>query len=402
MTRTVALFAGVLCGASLAWAQSEDFGAWKTLFNGKDTAGWVCAKDHGRRGVKAGDAPERWIVVDGALTNGSSRVYDICTADQFDNYELELQYKVPAGGNSGVYLRGQIEIQISDTRGKPAEQMRPGDAGGIYSKIAPIANPQKPAGQWNTFRIRHLGHRITVWHNGVLAQDNQYVDSRTGGPMTKDPSTGKPLDLTKGPIMLQGDHSLIHYKNIRIRPLCTGEGWRPIWNGKDLSAFTVRSGKVQDYWRIDNHAVTNQGKRRDMWTKEKFGNFLVHYEYKSDPASGHGNSGFYLRDQWEIQIHMNPGGKHGDCALYSIYEPSQKMPKMANNWKHMDVKLDDMKIWVWQNGTLLHDGVVCKRRTDSGTATLTWSTGPFKFQGDHGDVWFTNMYIKPLPPTQAK
>ena len=67
----------------------------------------------------------------------------------------------------------------------------------------------------------------------------------------------------------------------------------------------------------------------------------------------------------------------------------------------MDVKVDGMKIWVWQNGKLLHEGKVCETRTDNHDAkTDKWTKAPFKLQGDHGRVWFTNFFIKPLPDTK--
>jgi hypothetical protein len=399
MIRSLTLSMSLVCAASFAFGQSEEFGAWKTLFNGKDATGWLVAKKRGGRAI--GDAPAGWSVVDGALTNGNGRVEDIATREQFDNYELEVEYMIPPRGNSGVYLRGQIEIQIADSHGKPVEKMRGSDAGGIYNKHAPIANPQKEPGKWNAFRIRHLGNRILVWHNGVLVQDNVYKAERTGGAMGEFPA-GTKLTLARGPIMLQGDHSKVSYRAIRIRPLCSpAGGWRPIFTGEDLAAFTIPGAKVDEHWSLDDHAVTNKGHHRDMWTKESFGNFLVHYEYKSDPdARDHGNSGFYLRNQWEIQIHRDggPGKTHGDGALYSLYAPEKAARHGRHNWNHMDVKLDGVKIWVWQNGTLIHDGTVCKTRTDNhGTATPSFSTGPFKFQGDHGIVWFTNIFVKPLP-----
>lgn len=64
----------------------------------------------------------------------------------------------------------------------------------------------------------------------------------------------------------------------------------------------------------------------------------------------------------------------------------------------MDVKVQGVKIWVWQNGKLIHDGRVCATRTDNhGVPTPAFSKAPFKFQGDHEKVWFANIYIKPLP-----
>jgi hypothetical protein len=82
-----------------------------------------------------------------------------------------------------------------------------------------------------------------------------------------------------------------------------------------------------------------------------------------------------------------------------MYPPLKVARNGPEQWNHMDVKVDGMKIWVWQNGVLVHDGRVCERRTDGDTPTKEWSARPFKFQGDHGKVWFTNLSIKPLPDT---
>ncbi len=382
----------LLAAASTLCAQSEEFGGRQSLFNGKDLSGWEVV-----RGPQKGKTPERWSAEDGILTNGKGHVDDICTTGKFGNYELEIEYRIPERGNSGIYLRGAIEVQIADTYGVEQKNLKRGHAGGIYNSAAPLANPQKKPGEWNLFKIRHIGHRITVWHNGALVQDNVYKPDNTPGCHAD--YQGAP---EKGPVMLQGNHTTVFYRNIRIRPLCTGPGWKPIWNGKDLSAFTGHGPKIEDIWKIDNNALTNSKAPggRDMWTKEEFGDFLVHYEYKSDPGIHGGNSGFYLRNQWEIQIHgsASTGNKHGDGALYSLYPPARKARHGKNNWNHMDVKVQGMKIWVWQNGVLIHDGITCKTRTDNhGVKTDKWSRGPFKFQGDHGKVWFTNLFIKEMP-----
>ncbi len=384
---TVVALGALLC------AQSEEFGAWKSLFNGKDVSGWVNVRD-----ANAGKAPERWLVEDGALTNKSDGVDDICSVEEFENYELELEYKVPPNGNSGIYLRGAIEVQILDSKGRTAN-LGAGDVGGIYGGAPPRANPQR-AGEWNTFLIKHVGYRIMVYHNGVLVQNNLFRAENTPGCHEKYVGTPR-----RGPLMFQGNHSKVWYRNIRIRPIACGEGWRPIWTGEkdDIDAAFSSSNRpadknaVRDSWAFDDHSVTN-AKGHDMWTKEAFGNFLVHYEYRSQ-----GNSGFYLRDQWEIQINRatKKPGKHDDGALYSLYEPAQAVRNADTDWNHMDVKVEGVKIWVWQNGKLIHDGRVCATRTDNhGAPTPAFSRAPFKLQGDHEKVWFANIFIKPLPDSK--
>ena len=394
--KAVAVVLSLLFPALLS-AQSDDFGKWVPLFNGKDTTGWTNAK--GADGDK-----NRWTVEDGALTNETKGVNDACTVDEFEDYELEIEYKVPKGGNSGVYLRGAVEVQVYDSHGqKPTDH----DAGAIYGGFIPLANPSKPAGEWNKFRILHIGPRITVWHNDVLVQDNIVRAAPTNGQMLTHPKSKNKIDGRKGPIMLQGDHEKVWYRNIRIRPLfAAAAGWKPLWNGKDLSEFTARGdGRAKDglVWKVEDGAFTNTksaSQGHDIWTGQPYGNFLVHYAYKSDPAVEGGNAGFYLRDQWEIQIYRETklDDKHTDGCLYSIYTPLVIARNKPDQWNHMDVKVEGMKIWVWQNGKLLHDGRILETRTDNhAVATKAFSKAPFKLQGDHGKVWFTSLYIKPLP-----
>ena len=400
MPRRLAAAAFAFSIPGLLAAQSDDFGKWEPLANGKDLSGWTNAKS-------AEPGTNKWTVEDGALhMPGGGQ--DICTVKEFESYELEVEYKIPPHGNSGVYLRGVVEVQVEDSGAK----LSPTSCGSIYSKFAPLAAPQKPAGEWNRYRILHIGPRISVWHNGDLVQDNVLFDGKTGGPMEKFPvKDGRPLDGKKGPIMLQGDHGKVWYRNLRIRPLFAGDGWRPLWNGKDLSDFTARGDKRAEKalrWTVADHAFSNAssgGAGHDIWTKDAFGNFLVHYAYKSDPTDEGGNGGFYLRDQWEIQILSASSltENHHDGSLYSLKCPDVLARHGPTNWNHMDVKVEGMKIWVWQNGKLTHDGVVLKTRTDDHSRpTPSFSRAPFKLQGDHGKVTFTDLYIKPLPDSTEK
>lgn len=411
MLRNLLMSFTLLVWTSSALAQSSEFGEWIELFNGKDLTGWTNAKpDQGHH-----KGPNRWIVEDGALTNGKDGQNDICTIAEFENFELELWYRFPERhkpdfrGNSGIYLRGQVEVQLFDSHG--VTKPRPVDAGSIYGAAPASSCPQNPPGHWNQMRIINIGHRITVYHNGYLVQDNVYRKKNTPGEMSKHPITGQKLDNVRGPIMFQGDHTKVWYKNIRIRPICDMKNrWVPLFNGQDLSGFRTRgNADIAQLWEVtETGELTNSkwgGKGgKDVWTTGDYGNFLVHYEYRVDPTKDGGNSGFYLRNQWEIQIFrdqdpITPKGRHRDGALYSLKNPSMRARNESpTGWNRMDVKVEGMKIWVWQNGILIHDGVQLATRTDNHkVATTEFSRGPFKLQGDHGKVWFTNLYIQELP-----
>ena len=173
---------------------------WIPLFNGKDLTGWENARD--------ADAPNRWYVEDGLLTN-RKKANNIATTVDFKDCCLKLDYKIVAHGNSGTYLRGRVEVQILDSHGK--EELGDGDDGGIYGIYPPAVNASNPAGEWNTMEAMYAGDTLTVKLNGKVVQDKVKIDTVTGGALPGDVND-------EGPIMLQGDHGKIWFRNIMVRP----------------------------------------------------------------------------------------------------------------------------------------------------------------------------------------
>ena len=172
---------------------------WIPLFNGKDLTGWQNAKNPGAR--------NRWIVEDGLLTN-EKKANNIGTTVEFKDLCLKLDYKIVPHGNSGTYLRGRVEIQILDSHGK--EKLETGDDGGIYGIYPPAVNASNPAGEWNTMEAHYLGDTLTVKVNGKVVQDKVKIDKVTGGALPGGVNE-------EGPVMLQGDHGKIWFRNIMVR-----------------------------------------------------------------------------------------------------------------------------------------------------------------------------------------
>lgn len=169
-----------------------------TLFNGRDLSGWRV-----RDSSKAGT----WRVVDGVMEN-TPHGTDIITEQTFKDFKLHVEFKMVEKSNSGVYLRGRYEVQIQDDFGKEPESHR---IGGIYGFITPTSNPAKKAGEWQSFDITLIGRKVTVVLNDKTIIDNQEIPGITGGAL--DSNEGEP-----GPIMLQGDHEKIYYRNVVITP----------------------------------------------------------------------------------------------------------------------------------------------------------------------------------------
>src|SRR5262245_50260179 len=168
------------------------------LFNGKDLTGWKL-----RNTAKA----DSWKVSDGVLEN-TPRGTDVITERKFSDFKLHVEFKMVEKSNSGVYLRGRYEVQVQDDFGKEPESHR---IGGIYGFITPTSNPAQKAGEWQSFDITLIGRRVSVSLNGVTIVDNAEIPGITGGAL--DSNEGE-----TGPIMLQGDHEKIYYRNIVLTP----------------------------------------------------------------------------------------------------------------------------------------------------------------------------------------
>jgi len=194
----------------LAWAVEEakpDADGWIVLFDGKDLSGW-----HKARPVHTDDP--LWTVEDGAMTNLPPDARDIATKAEFGDFDLILEYRTVKEGNSGVYLRGRIEVQVFDSCGKKTPDTS--DDGAIFGQVAPAVNASKPAGEWNTLELRLVGAVITVKLNGQTIHDKVKLEKVCNGALP-----GGLLD--PGPIRLQGDHGKVWYRNLKLRPVISGE-----------------------------------------------------------------------------------------------------------------------------------------------------------------------------------
>ena len=179
-----------------------------SLFNGKNLDGWRLSNAKKRNG---------WRVDDGVLVNESPKkdfggygdFGNLRTIAAFSDFELTIEYNAPVRGNSGIYLRGMYEAQVVD-RDSPMQGLA--GPGAIFGRIKPTANAGLPGGQWNRYVLTLVDRHITVVLNGQKVIDNQPVHGCTGGGISAD-------DTQPGPILLQGDHTSVKYRNIVLRPV---------------------------------------------------------------------------------------------------------------------------------------------------------------------------------------
>ena len=166
------------------------------LFNGKDLTGW-----------QALGRTNQWIVENGVLKSPKSGA-NIRTENTFNDFKLHIEFKYPKGSNSGVYLRGRYEVQIEDNKGMEPMSLY---LGGIYGFIDPWLNVAKDADEWQSYDVELVGRMVTVIANGITVIYKQEIPGVTGGAL--DSKEGEP-----GPIMMQGDHGPIEFRNIVLTP----------------------------------------------------------------------------------------------------------------------------------------------------------------------------------------
>jgi len=167
-----------------------------TLFNGIDLKGWHAMGEN------------QWKVVDGVLTSSKSGA-NLVSDMKFTDFKLHIEFRYEKGSNSGVYLRGRYEVQIEDSKGRDPWV---GYLGAVYGFLTPSEMVAKDPGVWQSYDITLRGRMVTIIGNNVPIIINQEIPGITGGAI--DSKEGEP-----GPIMMQGDHGPIEYRNIIITPI---------------------------------------------------------------------------------------------------------------------------------------------------------------------------------------
>ncbi len=186
--------------------------------------------------VRPGGVEDRFLVATpgaGAMVNGETgRTSNLLSQAEHGDVEAHIEFMVPQGSNSGVYFQGRYEVQILDSWG--VEAVKYGDCGGIYCRWKdgrgfdghpPRVNASRRPGQWQSFDVVFRAPRfddegkkvengrfVRVVHNGVVIHENVEVTGPTRAAAFSDE---KPV----GPLMLQGDHGPVAYRNIWIKPI---------------------------------------------------------------------------------------------------------------------------------------------------------------------------------------
>jgi len=219
---TVTAFFAALPVTSLAADNTPPEG-FVALFNGKDLQGWkgLVQPDKGPP-ARARMSPEQlereqqqadesmrahWKVEDGTLVfDGKGQ--SLCTVKDYGDFEMLVDWKIKENGDSGIYVRGTPQVQIWDPKANPV------GSGGLFNNQKNRSKPSKvadkPVGEWNTFRIKMVGDKVTVHLNDQLVVDNVTMENYW--------ERDKPI-YPAGQIELQNHGNTLYFKNVYIKEL---------------------------------------------------------------------------------------------------------------------------------------------------------------------------------------
>jgi len=394
------------------------------LFNGRDLAGWKGLVDSpksrramgreelARAQAKADeDMRAHWKVVDGALSF-DGKGHSLCTAKDYGDFEMLVDWKIEAGGDSGIYLRGTPQVQIWDTANRRVGAQV--GSGGLYNNkkgaSKPLKMADKPVGQWNTFRIIMIGERVTVYLNDVLVVDNVVMENYW--------ERDKPI-YPNGQIELQSHGSLLYFRNVFIREITNklteqekADGFKLLFNGKNLRGW---QGNTKGYVVKDGTIVVEpELGSGNLYTAQEYGDFIMRFEFKLTPGA---NNGLGIRTPlnvnaayqgMELQILDNTASKYKNLkpyqfhgSIYGVVPAKRGYLKPVGMWNFQEVIAKGKQITVKLNGTTIVDADIDKASTPktmdgNDHPGLKREKGYIAFCG-HGDkLAFRSLRIKTL------
>jgi len=228
---TCAGAAWIAFGMAMALARGADNAppdGFEALFNGKDLTGWKGLVDNPK--LRAKMTPEElaakqqvadeemrahWRVENGVLLYDGKGTGNLCTAKDYGDFELLVDWKIEKDGDSGIYLRGSPQVQIWDPNCPACVSSNGIGSGGLYNNqepapSRPLLKADKPIGEWNTFAIKMVGEKVTVKLNNQLVAD--------AVPLQNYWERDKPIYPT-GAIELQNHGNTLYFKNIYVKEL---------------------------------------------------------------------------------------------------------------------------------------------------------------------------------------
>jgi Domain of Unknown Function (DUF1080) len=412
-----------------------------SLFNGKDLSGWY-GRDTENPQLLDTLTPEalaahrqqtlvdpkkgilaHWKVADGVIENDGHGLF-LTTEKSYGDFELRVEYKTAPGADSGIYLRGCPQVQIWDrTAPDPNHNGNALGSGGLWnnSKGAPGKDPtevaDKPAGEWNSFKITMIGQRVTVVLNDKKVVDNAVLENYF--------DRKRPVFAT-GPIQLQTHGAPITWRNVWLREISGDEagaalsqgetGFTPLFNGKDLTGW---QGGTDSYEVVDGVLRGKAGKGGALYTKDEYSNYTLRFDFKLPPKGNNGIAIHYpgagdpaYAGMTELQVldsehpyyNSEPGGykidpRQAHGSAYGLIAAQRGYLRPQGQWNTEEITVQGSKVKVELNGTVILDGdvsTVPKEQWMGGSMHpgITRRSGYIGFAGHNDPVEFRHVRIK--------
>ncbi len=420
-----------LCAGVLAVAVRADESAPNVLSRAERAAGWTLLFDgaHARawRAYRSSGFPDRgWTIEDGCLKTvaNAKGAPDLITSDQYGDFELSLEWKVAAKGNSGIIYRVSEtldatwqtgpEYQILDDAGHDKKPGDPHSAGALYDLAPPSADKVvRPAGEFNHSRVVVSGGRVEHWLNGALV-----VDLRTDGEDWKQRiAASKFRDYSGfgvqpvGHIGLQHHGGDVWFRNIKIRDLGKPmPGEVALFNGRDLSGWTPflpDGGDPTATWRVADGILVCSGTPTGyVRTSSDYTNYVLRMEWRFSPVTKQaGNSGVLLRTQppdkvWpkclEAQLQS---GSAGD--FWNIGEIAMKTdPSRLEGRRTRHIRANERPVGEWNEYEIIVDGEHVTLTVNGAVLNEAWdvpeTAGSIALQSEGAEIHFRNVRLAPI------
>jgi len=370
-----ALAGGGGSAASASGAGEAAEPAWVDLFDGRTLEGFAAMH---------GGSMDAWTVEDGEIRiDRPGQGGWLRTEEMYRDFELEAEFIIPEGGNSGIGLRATsagdpafsgFEVQILDSHGDEPSRS---SCGAVYNAIAPATQAVNPPGEWNRYRILLVGDTLNVWLNGEHIHQRQPLDDR-GFFRTED----QPLPLneraTTGYIAFQ-DHGEggLRLRNIRIRDLSPDPDpgdFEPAFPQETISGWTHRGGG--DFSFAGGTLVAADGPGH-LFSDETHRDIEIRtlvraVEPEQTGASRPGNGGIYFRtvprpgnpDSWplgyEAQIdNHDPRPTHYTGCIYDMAGTPHGGPITRDGaWFDYRIVAVGDRVRTWINGRPMADAAL--------------------------------------------
>jgi hypothetical protein len=259
--------------------------------------------------------------------------------------------------------------------------------------------------------ITEKSGQLEVWYQATTGNVNQVKDVKAqgthvsiaiGAASAKGPATTWELDAAGDKLtgaQKRGDQS-IPLNGVRAPELKRFEpkAWtepEPLFNGRDLAGWEPIGDVANNHWAVKDGLLVNEAHGANLKTSRRFDDFKVHYEVNCPDG---GNSGFYLRGRYEVQLEYEPLSRNPPerriGSIYGRLTPKPELPRTPGEWESFDVTLIGRIVTVVHNGVTVIDRKEIEGITGGALDADEGQSGPFYIQGDHtGGLKFRNITV---------